>query len=396
MHLPKPLFQALAKKGDCMRNYTNGEHYLLLYSPIFKRRYTVDCDIVMGCSIGCQFCYYRWVAGASEYFGTGKLYPLCSPEELAEILETSRIVRKDKDGIMMCARSDGSIQLNKVEAFLRAFRYYNLIFLLHRGYFDRRQLEAFEADKRVIFCTTLTPAGKQLGWTPIDEYKQLEGISFLVQNGVSPRRISVEVGPINENNINQAVDILQKLQDIGLEFATYRGVSVGMFEMPSPENELINKGFLTTQKPNAEDHAYYHIKNFLTPELQAKLCGAVNKMRLHRFTGTLYRDEFGLDIAYNRKNRRRKELGPFPEADLSAIRQYVANLGYPVEKVEKTSEGYLVTLDPTSPAVTEDVAMTVGAEFNTCVVFNKYKIAPDMEDVKLYAKQKIIALSEVE
>lgn len=185
--------------------FDNGEYWLLVNSPIFKRRYTVDCDIVMGCTIGCQFCYYRWVAGAIEYFGTGYLKELCLPEKLAEVLEKSRLVRKDRDGIMLCARSDGSIQIDRIAAFLRAFKLRNPIFVLHRGYFGPHQLEAFGEDERVVFSTTLTPCGKDFGWTPVDESRQIEGIAYLLYSGIPPRRISVEVGPINERNVSRAI-----------------------------------------------------------------------------------------------------------------------------------------------------------------------------------------------
>lgn len=373
------------------KDYANGEHFLLLHAPIFKRRYTVDCDIVMGCSIGCRFCYYRWIAGAAEYFGTGKLRRLCTPEKLAETLAASRLVRKDRDGIMLCARSDGSMQVDEIKQFLQVFKYRNPIFLLHRGYFGPRQLEAFGADERVVFCTTITPRGRELGWTPVDEFLQLERLAFLIRNGIPPRRISVEIGPVNENNVRQAVEILQRLEDTGLEFAVYRGVSVGTFNWPSPEKDLKKAGFLTGQKPNAlTGHAYYRIKNSLSPEVEEKLLRVVGELRLHRFTGTLYRDEFGLDVAYNRNNRWRREMGPFPETDPAAIGSFVAGLGYQVTGVEKTPEGYLVHIGKESPAVTEDVAMTVGAEFNTCVLFDRYKIAPSTEDLQFYEENKLL------
>jgi len=34
-----------------------GEYLLLSHAPLFKRRYTVDGDVVLGCTHGCLFCY---------------------------------------------------------------------------------------------------------------------------------------------------------------------------------------------------------------------------------------------------------------------------------------------------------------------------------------------------
>ncbi|KXG74858.1 hypothetical protein AN618_21500 [Fervidicola ferrireducens] len=375
--------------------YDNGEHWLLVNSPIFKRRYTIDCDIVMGCMIGCKFCYYRWVGGTDDLIGTGRTKALCLPNGLAEILEASKLVRKDKDGIMLCARSDGSVQVRKIEAFLKAYRYKNPIFILHRGYFGPRQLDAFSWDERVVFSTTLTPRGRELDWTPIDERKQLKGIEYLLKKGILPRRISVEVGPINEHNVDRAVDILKELEKLGLEFATYRGVSVGTFGLPSPEDGLKGIGFLTTQKRKAPGgHAYYKIKNVLAERLEEKIRTSVQRLRLHRFTGTLYRDEFGMDVAYNRNNRWRKELGMFKKADVDALAGYIESLGLPVKGIDETPEGYFVRLKDEYCA-TEDIAMTVGAEFNTCVLFDGYRPAPTMEDLKLYFERGLITFSKL-
>ena len=34
-----------------------GEYLLLSHAPLFKRRYTVNGDAVLGCTIGRSFCY---------------------------------------------------------------------------------------------------------------------------------------------------------------------------------------------------------------------------------------------------------------------------------------------------------------------------------------------------
>ncbi|MGB9886694.1 MAG: hypothetical protein ACPLRW_06820 [Moorellales bacterium] len=350
----------------------------------------MDCDFRLGCLIGCVFCYYRWVEGAAEYFGTGKLKDLCSPEELAEALSASPLVRKDRDPIMLCARGDASFQVGEVSAFLAAFKHRNPVFVLHRGYFGPRQLDAFAGDPRVVFATTLTPRGRELGWTRVDEFRQLEGIGFLLENGVHPRRISVEVGPINEVNAGRAAELLGRLEGLGLEFAVYRGVSVGSFRVLPSEEQLRRVGFLTTQEASApEGHAYYRIKNVLAAGVEEKIKAAAGRMRLHRFTGTLYRDEFGVSVAYNRNNRWRRELGLFGAADPALIGGFVEQLGFPVEGVEATEEGYLVRLGGGACA-TEDVAMTAGAEFGTSVLFDRYRIAPTPEDLRFYVERGFV------
>jgi len=70
-------------------NITNGEELLLGTSPVFKRRYTHNGDFLLGCRIGCRFCYYRWIGASRDYIGTGKLKRLCKPEDMLEFIENS-------------------------------------------------------------------------------------------------------------------------------------------------------------------------------------------------------------------------------------------------------------------------------------------------------------------
>jgi DNA repair photolyase len=44
-----------------------GEYLLLAEAPMFKRRYTVDGDVILGCTIGCEFCYYRMIDTTAPY-----------------------------------------------------------------------------------------------------------------------------------------------------------------------------------------------------------------------------------------------------------------------------------------------------------------------------------------
>lgn len=367
-------------------NYTNGEHYLLNTAPFYKRRYTVDGDLVIGCKIGCKFCYYRWIEGTSDLIGTGKTKTISTPERMVEFITNSKIIRKDKDILMLSARSDASIQIKQIGQFMKILPYKNPVYILHRGYFSEKTLEYVE-DPRVVYCTTLTPMGFDMGWTPIKEELQIEGLKKLIRNGIPTNRISVEVGPMNEITVDKGIEIMKKLRDLGFEFLTFRGVSIGSFNVDPNEDKLKEIKFETNQEENApEGHTYYKIKNYLTKEIEDKIFHTFTDIRLHRFTGSLYRDEFGIDIAYNRHNRYRRELGTFAKVDIDKLKNYIETFGYSVNNIREEIDGYHIETDN---YLTEDIAMTVGAEFNTSVIFDKYRISPTMEDIEFYKHNRI-------
>ena len=374
-----------------IKKYTNGEHYLLVNAPFYKRRYSVDGDLIIGCTIGCQFCYYRWVKGTSELIGTGNLRKVATAETMLKFVKNSKIIRKNKDILMLSARSDASFQIKEIGNFLKIFPYQNKIFVLHRGYFSEKTANNIE-DSRVVYCTTITPEGYKMGWTPIKEELQIKGIEILLKNNIPTNRISIEVGPINEYTIDKAIEIINILKTLGFQFLTYRGVSIGNFRVKPQENKLKKIKFKTKQNNNAHRmHSYYKIKNFISEELESKI-QSIHGIRLHRFTGTLYKNEFNVEIAYNRYNKYRKEMGQFStNIDTNKIASYLNFLGYDVYDVKLTEEGYFIKTDN---YVTEDIAMTVGAEFKTSVIFDKYHIAPTMEDIKFYKKNKIFYISK--
>ena len=88
----------------------NGEHLLLggtpprwkgapvQAAPFYKRRYTGDGDLVRGCTIGCSFCYYRWINNSVDTIGRGwkALRPICRPEEAVDFLSQSRLFQPGK------------------------------------------------------------------------------------------------------------------------------------------------------------------------------------------------------------------------------------------------------------------------------------------------------------
>jgi nitrogen regulatory protein PII-like uncharacterized protein len=372
-------------------NYTNGEHYLLLTAPFYKKRYTVDGDFIIGCTIGCQFCYYRWIEGTSDLIGTGKLKRVATPETMAEFIENSKIIRKNKDILMLSARSDASFQTKDIGRFLEIYPHQNKVFILHRGSFSKRTVDDVE-DPRVVYCTTITPGGHELGWTSIKEELQIKDIEELLKNNIPAERISIEVGSINEHTVDKALEIIQTLKSMGFQFLTYRGVSIGSFNVDPQEEKLEEIKFKTGQKENApETHSYYKIKNYLSDELENKIRN-ISGIRLHRFTGTLYREEFNIEVPYNRHNKYRKELGQFSTSvNTNKLAEYMNYLGYSVYSIELTEEGYVIETDR---YVTEDIAMTVGAEFNTSVIFKKYRIAPTMEDIEFYKRNRIFYIKE--
>jgi hypothetical protein len=389
--------------------FENGEHFLLGGRPatwgqgpeippayFYKKRYTWDGDPeFIGCAIGCSFCYYRWIDSTSDTIGTGKkgLRRIGRPEGAAEFLEKSKLFRPDRDIVLLCARSDGSMQVDSCTAFLRAFTYNTPIFFLHRGYFGSRQLEGWGADPRAIFSTTLTPMGPDLDWTPIRVEKQVEGIQFLREHGVPAKRISIMLGPLNKNNYEGGLELIRQFADLGIEFMTYRGCSVGNFGV-APNNEQLREiGFLDgdqDERSSPGGHEYYRMKNWLAKEVEEAVLETGSKcgIRLYRFTGTLYEREFGRVVARNRNNRWRRDLGQWSRIDTEKFEAFLRWLGFHPLSIRETEEGYWVEL-PETEVATEDVAMTVGAEFRTSVLFNRHRIAPTLGDLRFYAQNRL-------
>jgi len=388
----------------------NGEHLLLGGTPpgwpgrpvkpafFFKRRYTWDGDIILGCTIGCSFCYYRWINNTYMTIGRGKqgLRRIGEPEEAVAFLEQSRLFAPTRDIVLLCARSDGSMQIPEITRFLHAFKHPNWVFVLHRAPFGRRQLEEWGPDDRVVYSTTLTPKPPETGpgsWTPIRPERQLEGIRFLLREGIPHKRISLMLGPFNTNNVDAGVELILTLGEMGFRFATYRGCSIGNFGVAPDRDWLRREGFLDGEQDETcapGGHEYYKMKNWLAPEVEEKLLRAGEKvgMRLHRFTGTLYKEEYGVPVAYNRNNRWRRELGQWRRIEMRYLYAYLRWLGYHPRSIKETEDGYLVEL-PEREVATEDVAMTVGAEFRTSVLFNNYRIAPTIGDLRFYAANRL-------
>jgi len=399
-------FESFSAAG--VADIVNGEHLLLggtppgwkgehvCPAPFYKRRYSWDGDLIMGCTIGCTFCYYRWINNSVDTIGNGKegLRPIATPKQAVNFLEQSRLFKASRDIVMLAARSDGSMQVNEITEFLRIFPYENPVFILHRAPFGERQLERWGDDSRAVFCTTITPDSPEFRGSPVKPPQQMRGLKMLLEAGISARRISVMLGPLNSNNVAEGVKIIGELAEMGIEFLTYRGCSVGNLGI-APENEKLREtGFLDggqDEKSGPDGHQYYKMKNWLSVEVEEAVLRAAsdNGLRVHRHTGTLYRDEFHMPVAYNRNNRSRSsELGQWEKVNPKKIEKYLIWLGYNPLSIRETKEGYFVEL-PGNEVATEDVAMTVGCEFRTSVLFNNHRIAPTLGDLKFYGRNHL-------
>ncbi len=391
----------------------NGEHLLLggtppgwksvpvAPAPFYKRRYTWDGDLVMGCTIGCSFCYYRWINNSVDTIGTGQkgLRRICTPEEMIQWLDQSRLFKPERDIVMLCARSDGSMQVPEITEFLRIFPHGNPVFILHRAPFGWRQIKEWGPDRRAIFCTTITPSCPEFEGSPVKPPAQMAGLKRVFSAGIPAGRISVMLGPLNSNNIEAGVRLIRELAELGIQFLTYRGCSVGNFGVAPEDDQLRRLGFLDggqDEKAHPAGHSYYRMKNWLAPEVERAILATAAEcgVRVHRHTGTLYRDEFGMPVPYNRNNRpRTDELGQWGKADPEKIGKYLRWLGFHPLGVRETADGYFVQL-PAEEVATEDVAMTVGTEFQTSVLFNNHRLAPTLGDLRFYATNHLLSLPD--
>jgi hypothetical protein len=132
------------------------------------------------------------------------------------------------------------------------------------------------------------------------------------------------------------------------------------------------------------------MKNWLAKEVEEAVLETGSKcgIRLYRFTGTLYEREFGRVVARNRNNRWRRDLGQWSRIDTEKFEAFLRWLGFHPLSIRETEEGYWVEL-PETEVATEDVAMTVGAEFRTSVLFNRHRIAPTLGDLRFYAQNRL-------
>ena len=172
---------------------------------------------------------------------------------------------------------------------------------------------------------------------------------------------------------------------------------MGNFGVAPNDERLRREGFLDggqNESASPVGHDYYRMKNWLAPEVEEALLSAGERanVRMYRFTGTLYEREFGRMVARNRNNRWRRELGAWERIETSKLDSFLRWLGFHPISIRETGEGYRVEL-PDGETATEDIAMTVGAEFKTSVIYNNHRIAPTMADLRFYGANSLFALA---
>lgn len=377
--------------------YTNGEEQLLALSPAFKRRYTWDGDFMLGCTYGCEFCYYRWINASKDYIGTGRLKDLTTPEGMIEFMEKSKLFLPN-DIMILGARSDASMYPREIEKFLELVSHNprfknNIVLGLHRGPATNVMRDLMVKYPQFRFGTTITPRSHEIGWTKIKESQQFKGLRKLLDAGVEHDRISIQVGPLNSENIDAGIEVLRVLESMGFKHAMVRGVAFGTFGVDR-EKELAKMaalGFIEQSVLNRarETHEYYVVKNFLTPEAYTKLQAAVPAMRIHRRTYTYYRDVWGVPVSYNRANKVR-ESHPTVHSE-ETVRKTIEKYALHPVRIERKSDHYVVEL-PEGETATEDIAMTVGAELETAVIFNNYRNTSNRDDVQFYKRNSLFYL----
>lgn len=387
------------KDLDCLpkETFTNGEELLLAKSPVFKRRYIHDGGLMLGCKYGCQFCYYRWINISQDYIGTGRLKTIATPHQMIKFLKNSKLFLP-QDVLILGANGDISMYPHATLEFLELMKQDkhfkdNLVLGLHRAPATNHILQAMKNHSQNFrFGTTITPQSYELGWTKIKDEDQLEGIKKIIGSGADPDHISVEVGPLNSENIEKGIKILHQLNQIGVKNLMVRGIAFGSFGVDRDREFIKMKelGFIDPVEFNPnEQHDYYVVKNFLTPKAYQWLQEQTPNLIIHRHTYTFYRDIWKVPIAGNRSNKvrfSRPAIHPIEYVE-TIIKKY--NL-HPV-KIIKNSDHYLIEL-PIDQTATEDLAMTIGAQLESAVLFNNYRRTTSLDDVKFYQQNNLFAL----
>jgi hypothetical protein len=375
--------------------FSSGEELLLAISPVFKRRYAHDGDFLLGCKLGCRFCYYQWISASREYIGTGKLKRLCRAEDMIEFLKNSRLFLPE-DMLILGARGDASMYPDEILEFLELLEdcrelKRSTVLALHRAPVSTKMIECFSFD-RFRLGTTITPRGAELGWTLVRDEKQVQKLEEAVETGCDVDRISIEIGPLNSLNIEKGYGLIEKLQDIGFRNLVVRGVAFGTFGVDREKEleKLIEIGFVSRENLEnvRENHEYYVLKNYLSDEFYREIQERFPELRIHRYTYTLYKDAWNVKIAGNRNNSVRVP-GKMSHSE-EKVRKTVEKYGLEVGSIEKREDHYFVELK--NCTATEDIAMAAGAELEEALVFSSYRRTASLEDVAFYARHSLFAI----
>ncbi|AFA40149.1 hypothetical protein Pogu_2122 [Pyrobaculum oguniense TE7] len=380
-----------------------GEYLLLSEAPMFKRRYAVDGDVVLGCTIGCQFCYYRMIDSTAPYIGTGRLRRLATPEEFAESVAGSKLV-SERSLVIMGARGDASMYPSEIPKVLDAAEKLGVkakFLALRRAAYDKTVREHLASYTQLYYGTTITPKAAETG-TPVQEELQLRGLRHAADFS---DRVSVEVGPITPNNIAAVRDVLTTLKDMGWESAIYRGVSVGSWgiDRRTVVEKLLKMGFLTPEQAKealSSPEYFYGVKNNLDAALERAVLNMFEEVGLkaYRHTGQFYAENWGVPIALTRRNKVRRDVldfakkAQYPGKDL---RRQLEHLGYEDAEIEWSHElGVKTAYVRTKTPITEDVAMYLGEVTGVAVIASNYLPSPDGEALKHYLKHDFFGMPE--
>ncbi len=378
-----------------------GEYLLLKSSPIFKRRYAADGDLILGCTIGCSFCYYRMIDATAPFIGTGVLKRLATPEEFAEVVANSKLI-SERSLVIMGARGDASMYPDEVPKVLEAaerLRVRAKFLALRRAPYDRAVAEHLAAFDNIYYGTTITPKAREVG-TPVSEERQLDGLRFVAD---FPHRVSIEVGPINLRNVDVLKGILKSLKDLGWDAAIYRGVSAGSWgiDRSAVLNKLLKSGFLTEEQVRRAKQSYFYaVKNDLDAALEAAAVEAFKDVGIkpYRHTGQFYAERWGVPVAKTRHNKVRIDVlkctkaVEYPGRDL---RSELEKLGYVDAEIELGEEhGVRVARVKTSVPITEDVAMYLGEVTGFAVLADNYLPSPDGPTLEHYLRHDFFWMPE--
>jgi len=171
-----------------------------------------------------------------------------------------------------------------------------------------------------------------------------------------------------------------------------RGVAFGTFGVDREKElqKMRDLGFIDPSiVPSSGSHEYYVIKNFLTLEAYQKLQEMVPRMKIHRHTYTYYQEVWNVPIAFNRDNQVRISQSTFHSPE--RVKDVVEKYGLKVKNVSKKDDHYFVELSGPQ-AATEDIAMTVGAELESAVIFDNYRRTASLDDVRFYRENSLFYL----
>jgi len=380
-----------------------GEYLLLAEAPMFKRRYTANGDIMLGCTIGCDFCIYRMIDTTIPYFGTGELKRLATPEEFAESVSNSRLI-SERSLVIMGARGDASMYPNDIPKMLNTAEKLGLttkFLALRRAILDKTVKHQLADYPQLYYGTTITPKAIETG-SPVPDYLQLKGLQNVTD---FLNKVSIEVGPVTPNNIDAVKGILKELKDMGWEKAMYRGVTVGSWGVERKEavEKMIKLGFITPEqaKQALESPEYFYgVKNNLDSLMEKAIQNMFEEVGLkaYRYAGQFYADNWDLPVPLTRRNKIRSDIleyakkVQYPNKDLEQQLDY---LGYYDHDVKWSNEhGIRVAYVNTKIPITEDVAMYLGEVTGVAIIATNYLHSPNKEVLKHYLKYSFLGIPE--